>query len=97
VTRTFSYTQALVSEGGQEFENFSKKDCFLSSSDKTKISPLWPPLEKLLEKSTCGPLEKILPTPMHTSMLNYTTFVKNYAVLHHLTALFNNTNAVSKP
>jgi len=30
VARTFSYTQAWVSEGGQEFEKFSKKDCFLS-------------------------------------------------------------------
>jgi len=32
VARTFSYTQAQawVSERGQEFENFSKKGCFLS-------------------------------------------------------------------
>jgi len=30
VARTFSYTQAWVPEGGQEFENFSKKGCFLS-------------------------------------------------------------------
>jgi len=27
---TFSYTQAWVSEGGQELKNFSKKGCFLS-------------------------------------------------------------------
>ena len=40
VARTFSYKQAWVSEGGQEFEIFSKKGCFLSSSGKTKISPL---------------------------------------------------------
>jgi len=30
VARTFFYTKAWVSEGGQEFENFSKKTCFLS-------------------------------------------------------------------
>jgi len=30
VALTFSYTQAWVSEGGKEFENFSKKGCFLS-------------------------------------------------------------------
>jgi len=30
VARTSSYTQAWVSEEGQEFENFSKKSCFLS-------------------------------------------------------------------
>jgi len=28
--RTFSYPQAWVSEGGKEFENFSKKGRFLS-------------------------------------------------------------------
>jgi len=74
VTRTFSYTQAWMSEGGQEFENFNKTVCFLSSSGKTKISPFLAPLEKRLEKSTCGLFEKILPTPMPTSMLNYTIF-----------------------
>ena len=30
-------------------------------------------------------------------MQNYTIFVKNGLVLHHLAALFDNTNAVSKP
>jgi len=30
VARIFSYTQAWVSEGEQEFENFSKKGCFLN-------------------------------------------------------------------
>jgi len=30
VARTFSDTQAWVSEGGQGFENFSKNGCFLS-------------------------------------------------------------------
>jgi len=32
---------------------------------------------------------------MHTSMQNYTSFVKNCVVLHHLATLFNNINAVS--
>jgi len=30
VARTFSNTQAWVSVWGQEFENFSKKGCFLN-------------------------------------------------------------------
>jgi len=30
MARTFSCTQAWVSENGQEIENFSKKGCFLS-------------------------------------------------------------------
>jgi len=30
VTRTLSYTKAWVSEEEQEFENFSKKGCFLN-------------------------------------------------------------------
>jgi len=30
VTRTFSYTQAWVSEEGQKFEKLIKKDCYLS-------------------------------------------------------------------
>jgi len=33
-------TQAWVSEGWQEFENFSKKVVFSVSSDKKQISPL---------------------------------------------------------
>jgi len=57
-----------VSEEGQEFENFSKKAVFLVSGGKKQISSLLAPLEKLLEKSTSGALEKCLPTPVHTSM-----------------------------
>jgi len=68
VAPTFSYTQAWVSEGGQEFENFSKKAVFLISCGKQQISPLLAPLEKLLEKSTSALLDKILSTPMHTSI-----------------------------
>jgi len=34
VARTFFYTQAWVSEGGQAFENFSKQGCFLSFDRK---------------------------------------------------------------
>jgi len=69
VARTFSYIQTWVAEGGQEFEVFSKNAVFLVSSGKKQISPRLAPLEKLLEKSTSSPpsLEKILPTPMHTS------------------------------
>jgi len=43
VARTFSYTQAWVSEEGQEFENFSNKAVCSVSSDKKKISPLLGP------------------------------------------------------
>jgi len=34
---------------------------------------------------------------LHTSMENYTIFVKVDVVLHHLATLFDNTKAVSKP
>ena len=56
VSRFFSYTQAGVSEGGHEFENFSKKAVFLISSGKKKFHHFWPlTLEKLLEKSSSDP------------------------------------------
>jgi len=98
VTRTFSYIQAWVSEGGRNLKISAKKGVFLVSSGKQQISPLLlPPKEKRLEKSISGPPGKILPTPMHRSMKNYTSFVKNCVVFHHLATLFNNTNAVSKP
>ena len=34
---------------------------------------------------------------LQTCMQNYTIFVKNGVVLHHLATLFENTNEVSKP
>jgi len=45
VAPTFSYTQAWVSEGGgQEFENFSEKGCFLSFElYKTNFTTFGPP------------------------------------------------------
>jgi len=59
----------MVLEEGQELEYFSKNAVFLISSGKKQISPLLVPVQKLLEKSASGPpLEKFLPTPMHTSM-----------------------------
>jgi len=33
---------------------------------------------------------------LHTSMWNYTIFVKNDVALHHLATLFDNTNVISK-
>jgi len=68
VPRTFSYTQASVSEGGRNLKISAKKAVFLVSSDENQISPLWSPSIELLEKFTSGPPGKILPTPMHTSM-----------------------------
>jgi len=50
VARIFSYTQAWVSEGGQEFENFSKNLVFLVSSGKNQISPLMAPPKKTYGK-----------------------------------------------
>jgi len=44
-----------VSEEGQEFQISAKNAVFLISSGKTQISPLFAPVEKLLEKSTSGP------------------------------------------
>jgi len=80
-----------VSEGGQEFENFSKKAVFLVSSGKNRISPLPPPLERLLEKSSSAPpWKKSFRVKLHH-------FCKNCVALHHLATLFKNTNAVNKP
>jgi len=54
--------------GGQEFDNFSKKGCFPSFEWRKPNFTTFVPLEKHLEKSTSAPLDKILPTPMHTGM-----------------------------
>jgi len=68
------YTQAWVSEGGQEFKNFSKKGCFLSSSGKKKISPLWLHKKNFWKNPLMAPWKKSF-RRLCTSMLNYTTFV----------------------
>jgi len=75
VARTFS--DPHYRKGSKNSKISAKKATFLvSSAVKTKFQHFWPPLEKLLEKSVSGLLEKILPTPMHTRMQNYTIFVK---------------------
>jgi len=44
VARTISYTQAWVSEGGQEFQKFQQKCCFLSFEwQKTNFTTFDPP------------------------------------------------------
>jgi len=97
MARTFSYSQAWVSEGGRNTKISAKKAVFLVLSGKKQISPLLLLLEKRLEKSTSGPTWKN-PSDAHAHKHeNYTYFVKNCVVFHHLAALFNNTNAVSKP
>jgi len=67
----------------------------LISSGKKQISPLFPPLEKLLKKSTGAPPGK------HSfdthALQNYTIFRINCVVFYHLATLFSNTNVVSKP
>jgi len=53
---------------------------------------LLPPQRNIWKNPLVPPLEKILPTAMHTSMQNYTTIVKHCVVLlHHLAILFKNT------
>jgi len=48
----------------------AKKVVFLVSSGKTKFHHFWPPLVKILEEYPGGPpLEKILLTPMLTTLL----------------------------
>jgi len=68
VARTFSYAQAWVWERGKNLKISAKKAVFLVSSGKKQISPLLAPHRKIFEKSNSALLEKILPTPMHTSM-----------------------------
>jgi len=66
VWHDLSYTQAWLSEEGQEFENFSKKGCFLICN-KNNFTSFGPPRETA-GKSTVGPLGEFLPMPMHASM-----------------------------
>jgi len=56
--------------GGTNLEVSAKKAVFLVSPDKTQISQLLAPLPKkhFWKNPLVPPLEKILPTPMHTSM-----------------------------
>jgi len=64
VARIFPYTQAWVSEVGQEFENFSKKGCFFGFEWQTaNYTTFAPPIEKRLEKSTSALLEKSFRRP----------------------------------
>jgi len=51
VTRTFSYTQALVSEGGRNLKTSAKKAVFLLSSGKKQIYITFgPPARKTFGK-----------------------------------------------
>jgi len=72
------------------------KAVFLVSSGKKQTFSLMAPVEKLLENPLVTPVEKILPTLMHTGMHYCNIFEKKCVALHHLATLFNNTNAVSK-
>jgi len=60
-SRTPAYSLAWASEGGQEalapldFENFTKKGCFLSFEWGKQISPLLAPPGEILEKSPGAP------------------------------------------
>jgi len=56
---------------------------------------LAPTYKNFWKNPLVAPLDKFLPTPMHTSMKNDTIFVKNGVVVLHLAKLFNNTNAES--
>jgi len=65
----FLHTNIWVSEGGQEFENFSKNAAVTFLSGEKQISPLLAhPRKTFWKNPLVAPLEKFLPTPMHTSM-----------------------------
>jgi len=83
-------------KGGRNSKISAKMAVFLVRVARHKFHHSGPP-RKTYGRIHWWPLEKILPSSMHTSMLNYTIFVKYCVVLHHLATLFNNTNAVSKP
>jgi len=57
VARAFSYTQAWVSEGGQEFESFSKKGCFLNFEWQKTNFTTFGTHTKRLDKSASVPSE----------------------------------------
>ena len=81
-----------------------KWDRNLKNSAKKLFSYLWvvnpnfttfaPPKKQLLKKSTSAPRIKSFRRPC-TQAYKLHHFCKNCAVLHHVTTLFNNTNAVS--
>jgi len=82
---------------GRSLKISAKKAVFLVSSEKKEISPLIAPLEKSLEKATnASPRKNPSDAPAH-KLVKLHHFCKNCVVLHHLAALFNNTDAVSKP
>jgi len=66
VARTFSYTQAWVSEGGKECENFSKKAVFIVVTGKNQISLL------LDTSSSQATMKKVWGRRSHTFPLHYT-------------------------
>jgi len=71
VERTFRAHKHGCWKRGRNLKISAKKAVFLVSSGKKKFHHFWPPLEKLLEKSTGAPPRKIpsdVPTPIHTSM-----------------------------
>jgi len=98
VARTFSYTQAWVSEGGRNLKILATKAVFLFSSGKNKFDHFCPPLEKLLEKSTSVPPVKNPSDAQAHKYVKLPHFCKDTCVVfHHPATLFNNTNAVTKP
>jgi len=61
--------------GGQEFENFSKKGCFLVSSGKTKFHHFGPPIKTFGKMQLCPPGKN--PSDAHAHKhVNYTICVK---------------------
>jgi len=84
-------------KGGRDLKISAKMAVFLVLCGK--IFTILTPLENLMKKSTSTPLDKILPTPMHTSLLHhYTILVKTLCCITPSgNILFNNTNALSKP
>jgi len=76
-----------------DFENFSKKGCFLSLQREKKISPLLAPPRKILENPLVAPLEKI-PRPMLVMRLVWHDRYLNISQTNVCNATVSNTNTV---
>jgi len=88
-----------VSEEGQEFENFSKTCCFLNFEwYEPHFTTFGPPYKNFWKNPlVASPWKNPFRRPCTQACKMTPFFMKICVVLHHLAALFNNTNAVSNP
>jgi len=98
VARTFPTHKHGCRKKGKNLKISAKKAVFLVSSGKNYISPLLPPVEKPLEKSTSVPSEKIPSDAQAHKHVKLHHFCEKLGCkIHHLATLLKNTNAVSNP